>query len=238
MRTVRICLLLAAIVATSCSRWIAPPYTSVDKIIKVKAGMTIEQVNSALGIDPYDIYQIQEDGSSIYLYYYRTKDRRMTVPPFAGARERAIRGDEQAQTAGSTWYGEQNLLYVLFKANKLKSLVSDKGRKDGQYLLLTINGLQVITKDELNTFIRPSNTILYLDDKDKTIKSIDVNGPNPNLKSIIAPNGQQMAPGIDEKKGTLIDKNKSGTLRKVGIVAGVLAGTYLVVAIIALIATS
>ena len=35
---------------------VAPEFTNVEKITKLKVGMTIEEVNSTLGISPYDAY--------------------------------------------------------------------------------------------------------------------------------------------------------------------------------------
>lgn len=174
-------------ITTSCSKWIAPPYTSVDKIIKVKAGMTIEQANATLGIDPYDVYMIQEDGSSIYLYNYRRKDRRMSVPPFARARERAIKGEESSQTNGTLWYGETSILYVQAKDGKIKSMITDAGRQDAEFLMLTINNIQVISRDELITLQKNDDSGYFILNDKMEIKTIDMPTKNKENKTVIIP---------------------------------------------------
>lgn len=149
--------LLGAIFLTTFSckqaKWIAPPYTSVEKIIQVKKGMTIEQANKTLGIEPYNVYNLQADGSSILIYHYRTKVRRMTVPRNYVKKEQTVRGEERSQTEGVPWYNkEHNLLYVLFEDGKVKSLLTDQGRSDAEYLLLVNNNIKSITQKELTTF--------------------------------------------------------------------------------------
>ena len=62
-------------VITSCNSiyQAAPPYTSVERMIQLKADMNVQNVNEILGIQPYDIYTIQETGGSILVYNYRVK---------------------------------------------------------------------------------------------------------------------------------------------------------------------
>lgn len=138
IKTMKRLLIIAMIAFTamfvaSCmqTKWIAPPYTSVDKIIKVEKGMSIEQANKTLGIEPYNVYNIQADGSSILIYHYRTKQRRMTVPKNLEKKEETIRGEERSQTEGQPWYNkDHHLVYVLFEDGKVKSLLTDQGRSD------------------------------------------------------------------------------------------------------------
>ncbi|MFH0892838.1 MAG: hypothetical protein V2A54_00245 [Bacteroidota bacterium] len=206
---------LAMLFITSCGKWIAPPYTNVSKIITVKNGMGIEQVNAALGIEPYDVYHIQEDGSSVLVYNYRLKDRRMTVPIFYNAKERAIRGDESSQTQGNVWYGSAARLYVLLKDGKVKSMVTDAGREDAQYLLLTNNNIQTISKEELVTLSKQDNAVNYMFINSKEeLKSLQLpgNNANANPKSIVIPTNVS---GDAKKGGSFMQKKSRVSAKKI-----------------------
>lgn len=146
-------LVVIAFALSSCTnRWIAPPFTEVSKIAEVKSGMSIREVNITLGIDPYDIYHIQEDGSSVLVYNYRHKDRRMPISSNPNQAERSIHTAE-GQTSGEVWYGSTSRLYCLFTNGKLKSLITDAGRKDSEYILITQNDIQLVAKENINTYL-------------------------------------------------------------------------------------
>lgn len=181
-------------VLSSCSYWIAPSYTNVEKITKIKPGMTIDQVNSTLGISPYNIYHIQDDGGSILTYTYRIKNRRMIVPARM-KKQMEVRASEEAQTTGAPWYdGEEHIIYVLFKDQKVKSLISDEGLKKSEYLLLKDNNLRIITKKEYNSLRRldlGGNTNLLVLNEKNVIQSIDL----PKEK-------------VDESNTIIVDESK------------------------------
>lgn len=63
---------------TSCIA-IAPKYTRVEKVVKLRNGMTQQQVDSIVDIKPYDIVSIDKEGNRTMLYKYRVTDRR-TLP--------------------------------------------------------------------------------------------------------------------------------------------------------------
>lgn len=56
-----------------------PKYTHVEKVMQLSPGMTMDTVNSRLGILPYDINVYDSSGNHSYIYKYRTTDRK-TVP--------------------------------------------------------------------------------------------------------------------------------------------------------------
>lgn len=56
----------------------APKYTGVEEVLQLKTGMTKEEVSNILGIPPYDLKSVS-DSATIYIYKYRTTDRK-TVP--------------------------------------------------------------------------------------------------------------------------------------------------------------
>lgn len=143
---------LTVILSSCANRWIAPPFTEVSKIAEVKSGMSIREVNITLGIDPYDIYHIQEDGSSVLVYNYRRKDRRMPISSNPNQAERSIHTAE-GQTSGEAWYGSTARLYCLFTNGKLKSLITDAGREDSEYILIIQNDIQLVAKEHINTYM-------------------------------------------------------------------------------------
>jgi hypothetical protein len=161
-RTTLFVAVLAALFFQSCtmnrSYWVAPEFTSVSKISQLKSGMSTEEINLTLGMQPYDIFHIQQDGSSIIVYNYRIKERRMNVPLEPTQRERAIRNEERSQTDGEVWYQEDyNKVYVLLKDNKMKSLMTDHGYENSQFILLQNNTIQLISKSEMTNINNNKN---------------------------------------------------------------------------------
>jgi hypothetical protein len=57
----------------------APKYTHVEQVMQLKPGMSMDSVNSTLGIKPYDIDVYDSTGYRSFIYKYRTTDRK-TIP--------------------------------------------------------------------------------------------------------------------------------------------------------------
>lgn len=164
--TIYILIAFTGLIFTSCTtaKWVAPPFTNVGKIIQVKKGMSMEQTNKTLGIEPYNMYNIQETASSVLVYHYRTQQRRMGLSLDSDKSELMKYGQETSQTNGQPYYNEDfNLVYVLFKDNKVVSLITDQGRSDSEYLLLVNNNIKAITKQEYTTFKSKIDTTQYTD---------------------------------------------------------------------------
>ncbi|MEA3445576.1 MAG: hypothetical protein U9R19_12720 [Bacteroidota bacterium] len=133
--------------------WIVPQFTNVEKIVSITPGMDISEVNAALGIVPFDLYNLQDDGTSVLMYYYRTKSRKMEVPQDAEKRKTVTLGEERSQTEGDTWYSREHyILYVIMENGKVKSMLTDQGRKDGEYLLLVNNNIQSISSGQVTNY--------------------------------------------------------------------------------------
>lgn len=122
---------------------VLPYYTEPGKLAMLKNGMTLSQINSTLGVDPYDVYHIQDDGSSVLVYSYRLKKRRIE---YKSAEDLAT---EESQTAGDVWYDEEHQAYLLLNDGKLTSFITDSGRADSKAVLVTNNLLQLISEKEL-----------------------------------------------------------------------------------------
>ncbi len=133
---------------SSTSKWIAPKYTNVSKILKVTKEMDIATVSRTLGIPPYDIYTMQADGATILMYNYRIKERSMSLPQTNY--QEVTRGTEKSQKEGEIWYQLNSYhLYIIFEKGKMKSMLTDVGRKDGEVLLLKKNNIKFISKNNI-----------------------------------------------------------------------------------------
>lgn len=56
-----------------------PKFANVDKVMELKKGMSYDQVNTHLGISPYDMNKFDSIGRRSFVYKYRVMDRK-TVP--------------------------------------------------------------------------------------------------------------------------------------------------------------
>lgn len=124
-------LLFLILFLSSCSvnRYIAPPFTDIDKIMDLKVGMTVRQVSDQLRIPPHDIVHAYETGNVILVYNYRVKDRNMAVPARSGG---VIIHGEDGQREGEEWYNDNyRELYLLFKDGALKSVFSERSFSEG-----------------------------------------------------------------------------------------------------------
>lgn len=211
------------------SYWVAPEFTNVSKISQLRAGMSTDEINKTLGTQPYDIYHIQQDGSSVIVYNYRIKERRMTVPTDPVQRERTIRNDEKSQTEGEPWYQEDhNRVFVLMKDNKMKSLITDNGYENSQYLLLQHNTIQLISKNDLTNVNNNKNESTT----SSTTTTTTTNAGGSNVDQVIVPlkkNEKETRPNALQQA----TKSKSGA----GKVLGALASIGLVVLLVGVLAS-
>jgi hypothetical protein len=152
--TIKMALLVAGLSAvTSCSRYFAPPFTDVSKVSQLKSGMKIKQVSDVLGIDPYDVYYMQETGAQLYSFNYRLKNRVMYLYKTMNRMEVDRQtSDENSQKAGEVYYDKNyRQLYVMFNAQgDLTSYLTTSGEKDKRKLVVI------------------GNTIKFYDDKNTT----------------------------------------------------------------------
>jgi hypothetical protein len=227
LNQIRLFVLAAGIaVITSCTSiyQAAPPYTSVDKMILLKADMNMQTVNEILGIQPYDIYTIQETGGSILVYYYRVKDRKVKLPTDPKKQEEFIHSEEY-QRAGDTYYNlENSKLYVFFKDGKMKSMMTDRGLEKSEYLMILNNNIRYISKEEYDKMkmFRLGANPTYLVSKDTS--------------SVIINLGSQEKTGLlGNVGGTQTMENKRGNNALSVVLGSVLAATG-VVLLIALLA--
>lgn len=53
----------------------SPKYTSLEQVMKLKVGMTKDEVEKELGIQPYNV-KLVNDTMNVFIYVYRVIDRR------------------------------------------------------------------------------------------------------------------------------------------------------------------
>ena len=125
----------------------------MEKIVQIRAGMSSSQVSATLGIDPYNILHLNDEGGIILTYNYRLKNRVMNINSTnRDVFERQTR-NEDSQTAGSTWYDKQyQTVFVLFSDNKVKAYISNVGKRDSEFLVITANNIAIATKGELSSY--------------------------------------------------------------------------------------
>jgi hypothetical protein len=137
---------LAAIVFCSCNTaGQFAKFTSSDRLYQVQTGNSYETVVSTLGCEPYNLLSKQADGYDIYVYKYKIVERKLS------AKLINERGSESAGT--EVYKGKEETAFLVFKNNKLESIVTGEGRKDAPKLVMMNNTLFEISKNTKGEYI-------------------------------------------------------------------------------------
>lgn len=119
---------------------VSPPFTTVDNIAKVAVGMSTADVNTTLGISPYEVLS-NVDGGVWMSYHYRVKEHIIPITSMAQGldqvgpnRKPESVDDLSAQNSGALQFGDWGTLYVLYVDGVFKSSVSEKGMQLGNEL--------------------------------------------------------------------------------------------------------
>ncbi len=153
----------------SCSRnnfVVAPPFTNVKKITQLTKGMTIAEVSTTLGIDPYDVVYTNETESLCY-FNYRILDRKIPVLNSIDSQTESQidslnLSSDVSQVYGKKFYSEWKKLYVSFKEGKLINFITSTGLSEANYILLVNGQIKLLSKKDLefSHFSKP-NTLIY-----------------------------------------------------------------------------
>lgn len=120
-------------------------FTSTDRLYQVQAGNSYETVVSTLGCEPYNLLSKQADGYDIYVYKYKIVERKFDAN---------LINERGSETAGTEVYrGKEETAFLIFKNNKLESIVTGEGRKDAPQLVMMNNTLYTISKDAKGEYI-------------------------------------------------------------------------------------
>lgn len=140
-------LLLIPLILSSCATYIAPTYTSVDKMLQIEKGMSSDKVDETLGIKPYNMLH-RNDSTSVFEYHYRLKDRDVNNI----SNYKKFIHLEQSQTGGKNWFTKPSKFYVLYEDNRFSTLITENGLENSDYLLLKNNNLMLVSQSDLVEF--------------------------------------------------------------------------------------
>lgn len=140
---------LLVMVCTSCSMQKTMPfYTEPVKIATLHSGMTMNEVNTHLGIEPHDYYYAHGTESAVVTYKYRLKKRALAQKAATPATDENLHSSS-GQTSGKVHYEEEKTLYVYLVDGKVRSLLTEDGRADSKAVLVTNNALKLISEKDL-----------------------------------------------------------------------------------------
>ena len=113
-----------------------PYYTRVENMTKLKPGQSLNQVNTMLGVKPYDIYLDFAEGKKIVVYKYKRRYQKVNT--------RRLK-EETSLSNGMELYRDEGEMYCVFAQNKDKLLfyVTDLGRQSGKNSLLNEGKLKL-----------------------------------------------------------------------------------------------
>jgi len=166
--------LIGTLLFSSCAKLVAPPYSTVEKIVRINPGMTAAEVSSTLGIPPFDLYHMAGDGSTVHLYFYKVKERKNKG---CSLLMKDYYSKEENLTVGNSYYTTEKKLYVLFQNGKVASLVTETGREDSEDLLVQNNTIQFIAKSNRHALnyekLELGQQLIRLDNKGQFSKKKD-----------------------------------------------------------------
>lgn len=115
---------LSVIFLFSCKTTINPYYTTVEKMYNLEPGMTVTDINKALGVNPYEIYMDVNNGNRVLVYKYKKRHQKIPVNK---------QNKEEFLATSSERYLEEGSIYMIFspKDNKLISYYTTSGRNRG-----------------------------------------------------------------------------------------------------------
>ena len=145
-------LLISAAVGilASCSVYISPPFTDVEKISKLETGMGQNKVSTVLGISPYDIFYMDETDGFVLSYNYRVANKRLKVETLNQDEFQRKSRNQDSQTAGVIWYDKDyKVLYCLIKEGKLVSYLTSSGEQKADQVLTQLNRIEFIEKSNV-----------------------------------------------------------------------------------------
>lgn len=147
-------LIVAGFLITSCSQSrfiVAPPFTDIEKISTIETGQSKDEVNKALGIQPYDLLYLNE-GDFLCYYNYRLVGRKVTIDNSLKNRTKGsgeTLSSNKAQTAGEPFYTEWRKIYINFKNGKVTHYTTDAGLRNSNYIQLVNGTIKLLNKEDL-----------------------------------------------------------------------------------------
>ena len=188
----------------------ALPFTNVEKIISLNKGESVNEVNSKLGIQPYNVLHLSEDGSMVLTYHYRTQQRKLETKNFVQPDEKQayLEGDEYQNGGKLVYVLDVEKVCVFFRNGRMVSYITTEGFKlsefqlyfNYQIKLISEGKFEPFTAEKLRRFIN-DNTQGQNDRKQSSLFQRDENSSN------------EVAEKVEEKQSNSqkeVNKNTSG----------------------------
>ena len=112
--------------------------TTTEKMFNLHEGMYLNEVTTALGVDPKDVYSIIENQTKVLLYLYKREYQSV---------DRKVLYEESSLRGGSKRYKDESSLYVVFDAvtNKMLYYITDQGRSNGSKTINSAIKLRILS---------------------------------------------------------------------------------------------
>jgi outer membrane protein assembly factor BamE (lipoprotein component of BamABCDE complex) len=151
VRKLPIILLVLSAALTSCSTHkIHPKFSTTPKVVSLRGGDSKADVERKLGCPPYDLYVVQQDGFSIYQWYYKREVRELSRKKLL-LPENHKNGDPRLEKKLSQ-------AFVIFdKADQLYSIITKSGRGDLLSLAIFNNDVSVVDKNRIDIWFDPTS---------------------------------------------------------------------------------
>jgi hypothetical protein len=130
---------LLTVSLVSCKTVIQPMYVTTSEVASLTTGMTKQEAKSALGnLNPHDILMAQEGGCEVHQYKYKTPEKIVTP-------SRADKKD--GLTEGRKQFVDESDVFLIYKAGKLASVVTNAGKADAIKLMQDIAAAQALCNE-------------------------------------------------------------------------------------------
>ena len=107
---------------------IEPEFTTVDRLMDLKKGMTKEEVFSSLGVYPYEVLYNEQNACEIHIVKYAKTQRTYES-------KTPERGTSEQLDFGDAYYDELSNMAIYLRNGGLEALVSESVEREGYELL-------------------------------------------------------------------------------------------------------
>ncbi len=152
----RLFLLLIPLFLGACSKWVAAPYTSIDRMLSLEKGMSQAEVDTTLGIPPYNLLY-RNDSALILEYQYRLIEREVK----GIYNKKTYVHEERSQLGGNPIFTSPSRFYLLFDKDGYLSLTTERGLEHSDYLMLKNHDLRIIPQEKIPYF-KDKEEVVYM----------------------------------------------------------------------------
>ncbi len=145
-------------------------FTTIDKLFYVELGMTSNEVQSTLGVEPFDFYQNLSEGEMIVEYRYLHKKL-----------EIKSKDNNYVKSTGEDYYTEPSSIYCTYdKEGKLIAYYTDAGKNNSEAAYIWEN---TIIEYNTNPDCAKTCIIVAEDEKESSTEGESVETKKNNKKN-------------------------------------------------------